>query len=85
MWRHAVRAAVRLGMSNEKSPRRMNGAGSSNSCDDVTLPVICPTCQTLMKIQQSIFAKLKPEFANIRREMKMPANDLSVRAVHVLR
>lgn len=82
MWRHAERAAVRLGMSNEKSPRRMSGAGSLNHCDDVTLSVICPTCQTLMKMQQSKFGKLKPEFANIPRETKMPATDHSVRAVH---
>lgn len=38
-----------------------------------------------MKMQQNKFGKLKAGFASIRRDMKKPATDLSVRAVHVLR
>jgi hypothetical protein len=42
-----------------KKPAAVSGAGFVISSDDATLPVICPTCQILSKMQQTNSGKLK--------------------------
>jgi hypothetical protein len=46
------------GFAIEKARGRFR-RGPCDLCDDVTLPVICPTCQTLTKMQLTKFAKVK--------------------------
>jgi hypothetical protein len=46
-------AAVRLGNFGEKistkNPRRISPCGPYDFCDDDIMPVICPTCQTILE------------------------------------
>jgi hypothetical protein len=48
MWRPDARAAVRSGFSKQKTRNGFFRAGAVALVDDVTMPVICPTCQTFL-------------------------------------
>jgi hypothetical protein len=70
MWRPDMRAAVRRRIFQSKKPAGgFNRAGPALS-DDANMPVICPTCQTLSKMPQIGFAKLKLhlQLASARRK-----------------
>jgi endogenous inhibitor of DNA gyrase (YacG/DUF329 family) len=49
--------------------------------DDANVPVICPTCQTLIKMQQNQFGRLKPISANIVAQNENPL-PISQRGLH---
>jgi hypothetical protein len=52
-------------ISKNEKPAAISRAGSATYLDDVTLPVICPTCQTLEKCGGKQFKK-----RNGRRELR---------------
>jgi hypothetical protein len=38
--------------NSTKSPRRISPRGLHDFCDDVVMPLICPTCQTLYELNK---------------------------------
>ena len=73
MWRRGARPPPDSG--NEKARHGLSRAGVFEYCDGVTLPVICPTCQTLLEMPQIGFGKLNPISRVVPRTCKNPLPD----------
>src|SRR5258708_39195179 len=62
--------------TQRKSPRRIAPRGLHDFCDDVVIPLICPTCQTFCELnkidqmQRVGFDKAKPPWSKVARQQK---------------
>jgi hypothetical protein len=80
MWRRDVRAAVRFRELPLKKPAAVSGAGFENSCDDASMPLICPTCQILTENSANHIRKIETNSAKRAAQTKKPAPVFPARA-----
>jgi hypothetical protein len=67
-----------------KSPPRTAPRGPFEFfLDDDNVPVICPTCQTLIKMQQNQLGGLKPILHKLLRKNRKPAAVSAARALMI--
>jgi hypothetical protein len=55
-----------------KKPAATVSLRAFDICDDATMPVICPTCQTLSKIERTRFGRSKPILQLVLKKRKCP-------------
>jgi hypothetical protein len=55
--------------------------GSHRFRDDANVHLICPTCQTLMKMQQNQLGRLKPILQRLLQKKAKPAAALAARSL----